>query len=125
NEDRGGIRAINKIIKESHHPIIMMANDPYSKRITSLKSKCQVINIRKVHTNSIVALLKRICVKEGIEFEEHVLRTLAKRSNGDLRSAINDLQVIAQGKNSITSNDLEIISEKDNVNNIFDSIRTV
>lgn len=125
NEDRGGIRAINKIIKESHHPIIMMANDPYSKRITSLKSKCQVINIRKVHTNSIVALLKRICVKEGIEFEEHVLRTLAKRSNGDLRSAINDLQVIAQGKNSITSNDLEIISEKDNINNIFDSIRTV
>ncbi len=125
NEDRGGIRAINKIIKESHHPIIMMANDPYSKRITSLKSKCQVINIRKVHTNSIVALLKRICVKEGIEFEEHVLRTLAKRSHGDLRSAINDLQVIAQGKKSITSNDLEIISEKDNVNSIFDSIRTV
>ena len=125
NEDRGGIRAINKIIKEGHHPMIMMANDPYSKRITSLKSKCQVITIRKVHTNSIVALLKKICVKEGIEFEEHILRTLAKRSRGDLRSAINDLQVIAQGKDSITSEDLKTISEKDNVNNIFDSIRTV
>lgn len=125
NEDRGGIRAINNIIKKGHHPMIMMANDPYSKRITSLKSKCQVITLRKVHTNSIVALLKRICVKEGIQFEEHVLRTLGKRSNGDLRSAINDLQVIAQGKNSITSKDLEIISEKDNINNIFDSVRTV
>ncbi|NYB52530.1 MAG: replication factor C large subunit [Methanobacteriaceae archaeon] len=125
NEDRGGIRAINKIIKEGHHPIIMMANDPYSKRITSLKSKCKVINIRKVHTNSIVALLKKICVKEGVDFEEHVLRTLAKRSRGDLRSAINDLQVIAQGKDKITSQDLDIISEKDNINNIFDSIRTV
>jgi replication factor C large subunit len=125
NEDRGGIRAINKIIKESHHPIIMMANDPYSKRITGLKSKCQVINIRKVHTNSIVALLKKICVKEGVEFEEHILRTLAKRSRGDLRSAINDLQVIAQGKDSITSEDLKTISEKDTINNIFDSVRTV
>ncbi len=125
NEDRGGIRAINKIIKESHHPIIMMANDPYSKRITSLKSKCQVISIRKVHTNSIVALLKKICVKEGVEFEEHVLRTLAKRSRGDLRSAINDLQVIAQGRDKITSEDLKTISEKDDINNIFDSIRTV
>ena len=125
NEDRGGIWAINKIIKEGHHPMIMMANDPYSKRITSLKSKCQVITIRKVHTNSIVALLKKICVKEGIEFEEHILRSLAKRSRGDLRSAINDLQVIAQGKDSITSEDLKTISEKDNVNNIFDSIRTV
>lgn len=125
NEDRGGIRAINKIIKEGHHPIIMMANDPYSKRITSLKSKCNVINIRKVHTNSIIALLKKICVKEGVDFEEHILRTLAKRSRGDLRSAINDLQVIAQGKDKITSDDLKTISEKDNINNIFDSIRTV
>ncbi|WP_321422268.1 replication factor C large subunit [uncultured Methanobacterium sp.] len=125
NEDRGGIRAINKIIKEGHHPMIMMANDLYSKRIQSLKSKCQLIKIRKVHTNSIVALLKKICIKEGVDFEEHVLRTLAKRSRGDLRSAINDLQVIAQGKDSITSDDLKIISEKDDINNIFDSVRTV
>ncbi|HII83319.1 MAG TPA: replication factor C large subunit [Methanobacterium subterraneum] len=125
NEDRGGIRAINKIIKEGHHPMIMMANDLYSKRIQGLKSKCQLIKIRKVHTNSIVALLKKICVKEGVDFEEHVLRTLAKRSRGDLRSAINDLQVIAQGKDSITSDDLKAIAEKDNINNIFDSVRTV
>ena len=125
NEDRGGIRAINKIIKEGHHPMIMMANDLYSKRIQSLKSKCQLIKINKVHTNSIVSLLKRICIKEGVDFEEHVLKTLAKRSRGDLRSAINDLQVIAQGKDSITSDDLKVISEKDDINNIFDSVRTV
>jgi replication factor C large subunit len=125
NEDRGGIRAINKIIKEGHHPLIMMANDPYSQRIKSLKSKCQTIRIRKVHTNSILAMLKRICIKEGVEFEEHILRTLAKRSRGDLRSAINDLEVMARGKDSIGSDDLEALSEKDVVNNIFDSVRTV
>ena len=124
-DDRGGIRAITKIIKEGHHPLVMMANDPYSKRIKSLKNKCQVIIIRKVHTNSIVALLKRICTKEGIEFEEYVLRTLAKRSNGDLRSAINDLEIIARGKKSISTEDLKIISQKDDIHNIFDSVRTV
>ncbi|MGA2676985.1 MAG: replication factor C large subunit [Methanobacterium sp.] len=124
-DDRGGIRAITKIIKEGHHPLVMMANDPYSKRIKSLKSKCQVISIRKVHTNSIVALLKKICLKEGVEFEEYVLRTLAKRSNGDLRSAINDLEIIARGKESITTEDLKIISQKDDIHNIFDSVRTV
>ncbi|MDD1763269.1 MAG: replication factor C large subunit [Methanobacteriaceae archaeon] len=124
-DDRGGIRAIGKIIKEGHHPLIMIANDPYSKRIKSLKSKCQVIKIRKVHTNSIVALLKRICIKEGVEFEEHLLRTLAKRSRGDLRSAINDLEVIARGKESISSEDLESISQKDEIPQIFDSVRTV
>lgn len=124
-DDRGGVRAISKIIKEGHHPLIMMANDPYSKRIKSLKTKCQVVSIKKVHTNSIMALLKRICVKEGVKFDEVVLRSLAKQSKGDLRSAINDLEIIARGKEEITSADLEIISQKDNINNIFDSVRTV
>jgi replication factor C large subunit len=124
-EDRGGTRAISKIIKEGHHPLIMMANDPYSKRLKSLKPKCNTLILRKVHTNSIVSLLKKICVKEGVEFEEHVIRNLAKRSNGDLRSAINDLEVIARGKEKITSEDLEFLSKKDDIVNIFDSVRTV
>lgn len=124
-DDRGGIRAISKIIKEGRNPLIMMANDPYSKRIKSLKSKCQVIIIRKIHTNSIIALLKRICIKEGVEYEEHVLRTLAKRSKGDLRSAINDLEIMARGQDIISSQDLEIISQKDEIHNIFDSVRGV
>ncbi len=124
-EDRGGTRAITKIIKEGHHPLIMMANDPYSKRLKSLKPKCNTLILRKVHTNSIVSILKKICVKEGVEFEEHVIRNLAKRSNGDLRSAINDLEVIARGKEKITSEDLEFLSKKDNIANIFDSVRTV
>jgi len=124
-EDRGGTRAITKIIKEGHHPLIMMANDPYSKRLKSLKPKCNTLILRKVHTNSIVSLLKKISVKEGVEFEEHVIRNLAKRSNGDLRSAINDLEVIARGKDNITSEDLEFLSKKDDIANIFDSVRIV
>ncbi len=124
-EDRGGTKAITKIIKEGHHPLIMMANDPYSKRLKTLKSKCNTLILRKVHTNSIVSLLKKICIKEGVEFEEHVIRNLAKGSKGDLRSAINDLEVIARGKKKITSEDLEFLSKKDEIVNIFDSVRTV
>jgi replication factor C large subunit len=125
NEDRGGTRAINQIVKDGKHPIIMMANDPYSKRLQSLKPKCNTLIMRKVHTNSIVSLLKKICVKEGVEFEEHVIRNLAKRSNGDLRTAINDLEVIARGQERITSEDLELLSSKDDIVNIFDTVRTV
>lgn len=125
NDDRGGSRAINKILKDAIQPIVMMANDPYSNRIKSFKSKCQVINLRKVHTNSIVSLLKKVCVKEGVEFEEHVLRTLAKRSNGDLRSAINDLEIMAKGEEKITSEDLDIVAPKDERSSIFDAVRTI
>ena len=104
---------------------MMMANDPYSKRLKSIKPKCNTLIQRKVHTNSIISLLKKICVKEGVEFEEHVVRNLAKRSNGDLRSAINDLEVIARGKEKIISEDLEFLSKKDDIVNIFDAVRTV
>ena len=50
---------------------------------------------------------------------------MLKRSNGDLRSAINDLEVIARGKEKITSEDLEFLSKKDDIVNIFDAVRTV
>ncbi|MGC9516901.1 MAG: replication factor C large subunit [Methanomicrobiales archaeon] len=124
-DDRGGARAINKIIKEGKHPVVMTANDPYSKRIKSIKPKCKVINIKNVHTNSIAAYLRRICEKEGLKCEGEVLKNLAKRSSGDLRSAINDLELMAKGQENITSEDLETISQKDEVSNIFDSVRTV
>ncbi|MBZ9570249.1 replication factor C large subunit [Methanobrevibacter sp. TMH8] len=124
-DDRGGTRAIGKIIKESIHPIVMTANDFYSKRLTSIKPKCKVIKIGKVHTNSINALLKRICAKEGIEADPEAVRALAKNSNGDMRSALNTLQVIADETKKLRMEDLEIVSQKDNTNNIFDSVRRV
>ncbi|MBV1767630.1 MAG: replication factor C large subunit, partial [Methanobacterium sp.] len=124
-DDRGGSRAINKMIKEGHHPLLLTANDPYSKRIKSFKSKCKVISIKKVHTNSINAHLKRICSQEGVTFDDQVLKELAKRSNGDMRSAINDLEVLARGKDSIDKSNLKDVGVKDSRSNIFDSVRRV
>ena len=125
NEDRGGSKAINKIIKDVSQPIIMMANDPYSDRIKSFKSNCKVINLRKIHTNSIVSILKRICVNEGVEVDEFVLKELAKRSRGDLRSAINDLEIMARGEDRITIKDLELVAPKDARATTFDTVRTI
>lgn len=125
NDDRGGARAINEIIKNGKHPLVLAANDLYSKRLTSIKPKCSVVNIKKVHTNSVGAFLKRILRKEGIIFDNEFIRELAKQSAGDLRSAINDLQVIAEGKTELTKEDLKTLSEKDQRNNVFDTVRTV
>ncbi len=125
NDDRGGTRAIGKIIKETQHPIVMTANDFYSKRLTSIKPKCQVVKINKVHTNSINALLKKICKKEGIEADPVAIKELAKRSNGDMRSALNTLQTISDESKKLELSDLDLISQKDNTNNIFDTVRRV
>lgn len=125
NDDRGGTKAIGNIIKKGKHPLILAANDFYSKRLKTIKTKTNVIKIPRLHTNSIGAFLKKICREEGVKFDDDVIRELAKRSTGDMRSAINDLEVMAQGKDSITMEDLGVVGIKDSTSNIFDSVRIV
>ena len=71
------------------------------------------------------AFLKKICHKEGVKFDDDVIKELAKRSSGDMRSAINDLEVMAQGKDQITMEDIAVVGIKDSTSNIFDSVRIV
>ena len=85
--DRGGVRAIGEIIKNSQHPMILIANDFYSKRLQSIKPKCTVIKMKKSRWNSISALLRKIAQAEGVEVEPAALKEIAVKSQGDVRSA--------------------------------------
>ncbi|MBE6493040.1 MAG: replication factor C large subunit [Methanosphaera stadtmanae] len=124
-DDSGGVKAINEIIKNAKNPLIMMANDPYSKRITSIKNKCQQIKFTKIHSNSINAQLKRICSQENIEYDPETIKELSKQSNGDLRSAITSLEAIVDNSRKITPESLGVIAQKDGEKNVFDSVRTI
>ena len=125
NDDRGGTRAINKIIDNSRHPIIMMANDFYSKKLTTIKKKCLVIKMAKVHTNSINALLKRICNEEGIVANPVAIKEIAKKSNGDMRAALNALESVADTEKTLELEDIKDLNLKDETSTIFDGVRTV
>ena len=72
--DRGGVRAIGDIIKKAKHPMILIANDFYSKRIASLKTKCDVLKMSKVRSPSINKLLKQIAIYEGIKANPAALK---------------------------------------------------
>lgn len=124
-DDKGGSKAINEVIKEAKQPIILMANDPYSKKLSTIKNKCTVLKFTKIKSPSINAQLKRICQKEAIEFEPEALLHLSKESNGDLRSAITALQAIVDDDKIITEEDVKVITKKDVQQNVFDTIRTI
>ena len=125
NDDRGGTRAINKIIEESQHPIVMMANDLYSKRLTTIRKKVTVVKMSKVRSPSIRTNLQSICKKENIEADKETLNILAKKSNGDMRSAINSLQALTEESRTLNPEDLEAISQKNDKSTIFDAVTTV
>ena len=125
SNDRGGVKEIGKIIKTSHHPMILIANDFYSKRLQSIKPKCQVIKMKKSRWNSISALLRKIAQEEGVEVEPAALKEIAVKSQGDVRSAINTLQALADKDHTLDVKDVEDIVTKDTRSDIFNAITGV
>ena len=118
-EDVGGLKAIIHIIDRTRCPIILVANDAYDPRFRSLREKCLLIEFKRVHKNSILKHLQRICEKEGIKADIKALRLIADRSEGDVRSAVNDLQAMAQGRKELKYEDVAWLAYRDRKENIF------
>ena len=123
--DRGGVRAIGEIIKSSKHPMILMANDFYSKRLQSIKPKCTVIKMKKARWNSINALLKKIAANEGVKVNPAAMKEIAVKSQGDVRSAINTLQALSDTDRVLEVRDVEDLRIKDDRSDIFNAITGV
>ncbi len=115
--DRGGERAIVELIKKTSQPIILIANELYDMS-PGLRTACKPVQFNSVMSRSMIPALKKIVEAEGIKCALGVIEKIAENANGDIRSAINDLQAIAQGKPSIQVEDI-ITGERDNKENIF------
>ncbi len=123
--DRGGVKAIGEIIKNSKHPMILIANDFYSKRLQSIKPKCQVIKMKKSRWNSISKLLREIAQAEGVDANPAALKEIAVKSQGDVRSAINTLQALSSKDSTLEVKDVENMKTKDTRSDIFNAITGV
>jgi replication factor C large subunit len=123
NADRGGTRAITRIVKEAGQPMVLIANDFYDMS-RGLRNACHEIEFRDVSARSIVPALRDVCRKEGIEFEGEALEAIAERTSGDLRSAINDLQAVAEGRERLTVEDV-VTGERDRSTDVFSFLDTV
>jgi replication factor C large subunit len=115
--DRGGERAILELIKKTSQPIILIANELYNMS-AGLRGACKPIQFNSVMSRSMIPALKRIAELEGVKCGLGVIEKIAENANGDLRSAINDLQAIAQGKTTLEINEI-ITGERDSKENIF------
>ncbi len=100
--DRGGLDAILELINVTRHPIVMTANDPWDQKLKPLRDASLMVPFNRLSERYIVIALKRICEAERLECEEAALKLIAQRAEGDLRSAINDLQAIAEGYGKVT-----------------------
>jgi len=123
--DKGGVKAITDIVKTAQCPIVLIANNAYDPRFSNLRSYCLLIEFKKPPAGEVTKHLKRICISEGIQADEEALKFIAQRSGGDVRSAVNDLQALAQGKKKLTYEDVSWLGYRDRQDTIFNVLRMI
>ncbi|MBI2129134.1 replication factor C large subunit [Candidatus Woesearchaeota archaeon] len=122
NEDRGGIQAIIKLIEKTTFPIILISNDPWGNKFSSLRSKSELIQFKSLDILDVFTVLKKIASEEGIKYEEPALKSLARRAGGDLRAAITDLQMLAEERKELIRKDVEDVAERNKQESILNAL---
>lgn len=117
NSDRGGKRAITELVKEASQPVIIIGNEFYDMS-RGLRNACQTIEFDYIDETEVAQRLRDICNEEDIEFTVEALQKIAADSEGDIRSAVNDLQSTSAGNTKITKSDVST-GERDRGEDIF------
>jgi replication factor C large subunit len=123
--DRGGVKATIDVVKTAQCPIVLIANNAYDPRFAYLRNYCFLVEFKKPPTGEVMKRLKHICTSEGIKADDDALKFIAQRSEGDVRSAVNDLQALAQGKSKLTFEDVSWLGYRDRQDSIFNVLRMI
>jgi len=123
--DRGGVKAITDVVKAAQCPIVLISNSAYDPRFSNLRLYCLLIEFKKPAAGEVAKRLKWICDREEIQADESALRFMAQRSGGDVRSAVNDLQALAQGKKRLSYEDVSWLGYRDRQDTIFNVLRMI
>ncbi len=125
SSDRGGLRQLNDIAKKTMVPMIVTANNAYEQRFRTLRSNCLLVEFKKPTRTEIMKHLRNVSNMNKIEVEEEALKFMAEKANGDVRSAINDLQTLAQDKKLLRLSDVSWLSDRDRQEAIFNVLRMI
>ncbi|KAK0534552.1 DNA replication factor C complex subunit Rfc1 [Tilletia horrida] len=99
--DRGGVGAINALIKKTKVPIICICNDRRNKKMQPFERTCFSMPFRKPETKMILSRMMTIAFKEGIKIPGEVMNQLIESAEGDLRLVINMLSTWKLSSNTM------------------------
>ena len=117
-KDRGGLAALAKLIDKTAFPLVLTAQNPWDKKFNTVRKKSSMVHFEELGYIDVYNILKNICKKEKVKFDDMALKGLARRAGGDLRAAINDLQGLVEEKKELTKEDLEKLSERNKIESI-------
>lgn len=95
----------------------LTTSNPYHKINPAIRSRCQIFELKPLEKEDIITCLKRVSAGEDLTVEEEVYAAIAKLSSGDVRNAINLLDVASMTvlDKKITMETIKNISAKSSV----------
>ncbi|MCD6324628.1 MAG: replication factor C large subunit, partial [Desulfurococcales archaeon] len=124
--DEGAIQAILDLISNTKNPVVMTANDPWNQKLRPLRDAALMIAFRRLTKTDVKKVLRKVCESEGVACEEDAINYIAEKAEGDLRSALNDLEAVAEGFGRVTLSIVKsLLRPRDRVYNPFDVVRKI
>jgi len=111
--DQGAVATILQIIKETQYPLILTANDPWDPKTRPLREACLQIELKRLGVRDGLPLLRNILNQEGVKANDDALRLILDRDRGDIRSILNDMQLLSSRHRSLTVDDIDLLSGRD------------
>jgi len=119
--DIGGIPELVRLVSTTKHPMILTCNDVWQSKLSPLRPKCKMVEMKAVHQSLILELLKKVCKEEGIKENVSFLLKIGIKAQGDIRAALNDLQSYAIGEDIL----VDTKDKRDVEENIFNILRRI
>jgi len=123
--DQGAVTTILQIIKETQYPMILTANDPWDPKTRSLRDACLQIELKRLGVRDGLPLLKAILAQEGVTTTDDTLKFIIDRDRGDIRSILNDAQLLSSKNRTLTIDDVNLLSGRDRTESIFEVLRVI
>ena len=94
--------AFNALLKTLEEPpqyvVFILATTEFHKLPTTIVSRCQRFDFRRISSDTIVARLSKIAAAEGIDLGEDGARLIARAARGGMRDAVSLLELCAGSK---------------------------
>lgn len=94
--DRGGLSELIYLIDLTTFPVIITANDIWDRKLSPLRQKTEIIQLKEIDYKTITDVLFEILRSEKLFLNPNIITSIAIRAKGDIRAAINDLQSVSR-----------------------------
>jgi len=121
-KDRGGLGEMLGLLEKSAFPIIITANDIWNRKFSLLRRKAEIVQLKEIDYKIVLEILGDVCEKENCVVAGDVLTSIAIKARGDIRAALNDLQILSKMDSPELMNE---VGERNREQSIFSALQFV